>query len=189
MRVPRWALYVIGVVPIAAIFGLLIYGVLRDDANPGGLSVNSESGEARVVQDAPAPFTLPLYGGGELTLASLAGRIVVVDFWASWCVPCRIEAEVLEKVWRAYKDRGVVFVGINVWDRERDAREFIQRFGVTYPIGPDPKGAIAVEYGVTGIPEKFFIDARGRIARKLVGPMNEERLSRQLDRMLGGTSP
>ncbi len=81
---------------------------------------------------------------------------MVVDFWASWCVPCRQEAPLLEATWRAYRDQGVVFVGVNFQDEERAARRFLDEFGITFPNGPDPGSRIAIDYGVYGIPELFF---------------------------------
>ncbi len=187
MRVPRWVLIAVGVGPLAAIFALLIWGLaFSGGGNPGGLSVNSETGEVRVVKALPAEFSLTLFDGTQLALSDLLGRAVMLDFWASWCVPCRVEAETLEAVWRQYRDRNVVFVGIAVWDSESSARDFVRRFGTSYPVGTDPRGSIAVDYGVTGIPEKYFINTEGRIVRKLIGPMNEERLSRVLDQLLAG---
>jgi cytochrome c biogenesis protein CcmG/thiol:disulfide interchange protein DsbE len=184
MRVPRWALYAAAAVPIAALFALLIWAVTRDASGPGGLSTNNTSGEAAVVQTSPPGFTLPLYDGGTISLSDLRGKVVMLDFWASWCVPCRVEAPEVERTWQRYKDRGVVFIGIDTWDKEQDARDFIAQFQPTYPVGPDPRGSIAIDYGVTGIPEKYFIGRDGRIVRKLIGPMTVDRLSAVLDQLL-----
>ena len=173
---------------MAALFALLIWSLASSGASgPGNLSTNSETGEVRVVQELPADFSLTLFDGTQLSLSDLAGRPVMLDFWASWCGPCRIEAKTLESVWRQYRERGVAFVGISVWDQERSARDFVREFSISYPIGPDPKGSIAVDYGVTGIPEKYFIDRQGRIVKKLIGPMDETRLTAVLDELLAGS--
>ena len=185
MRVPRWALYVVGVLPLVALFGLLLWALLDDDAgSPGGLAVFDSSGEANVLRETPSDFTLLQFDGTTATLSEFLGRPIMVDFWGSWCVPCRREAATLEKVWREYADRGVVFIGVDVFDTDSRARSFIREFDITYPVGPDPKGRIAVEYGLTGVPEKYFIDRQGRIVRKLVGPLSEDRLTEILDQLL-----
>ncbi|MGH2370769.1 MAG: TlpA disulfide reductase family protein, partial [Chloroflexota bacterium] len=106
-------------------------------------------------------------------LADRRGRPVLVNFWASWCPPCREEAPRLERLWREYRERGVAVVGIDVWDTERDARRFLREAGVTYPNGPDPGGRIAMDFGVAGVPETVLIDGDGQIARKWIGPFTE----------------
>jgi len=134
---------------------------------------------------APAPdFTLSLLDGGELSLAEQRGLVVVVNFWASWCPPCRDEAPALERVWREYEDKGVVFVGVNVNDVTDNAMAFIEEFDITYPNGPDPYSRISRAYHVTGVPETFLIARDGRLAKWYRGPVTEAGLKAALEELL-----
>lgn len=133
----------------------------------------------------PAPdFSLTLYDGKNLRLADLRGKTVVLNFWASWCDPCREEAPALERVWKRYQERGVLFVGVDIWDSESDGRAFIKRFGLTYSNGPDPTGSIGKQYGVTGVPETFVIDKDGKVARKFIGAVTERQLAASIEDIL-----
>ena len=125
--------------------------------------------------------------GDRWRLSDRRGQVVLVDFWASWCAPCRQEADALNRVYADYAGRPVAFVGVNIWDTPAAAAAFLAEFGVGYPTGPDAAGAIILNYGVRGIPEKFFIDAGGRIRHKYVGPMPEDRLRATLDALLSET--
>jgi cytochrome c biogenesis protein CcmG/thiol:disulfide interchange protein DsbE len=111
--------------------------------------------------------------------------VVLVNFWASWCYPaCWNEAPRLQAAWERYREKGLVMVGIVYQDREPNAREFIRKHGKTYPNGVDPKSRIAIDYGVYGVPETFFIDREGRIAHKHVGEIPVETLTREIERLL-----
>jgi cytochrome c biogenesis protein CcmG, thiol:disulfide interchange protein DsbE len=129
-------------------------------------------------------FTLQLFSGQSLRLADLAGKPVLVNFWASWCPPCRDEAPLLELMWRAYRSRGVTFVAVDIWDSEQDASKFLKELAISYPIGPDPSGEISIDYGLTGIPETYFVDRQGQVRRKWIGPLTEEALRTFLDEIL-----
>ena len=119
----------------------------------------------------------------------LRGRVVVVNFWASWCVPaCYEEAPVLEQAWRDYKERGVTLVGINIQDKDEAARKFMSQFDFTFPNAMDPKGKVAVDYGVYGVPETFFIDKKGRIRERKVGAVNDETIRGHVERLLAEPS-
>ncbi|MDR5682507.1 MAG: redoxin domain-containing protein [Armatimonadota bacterium] len=130
----------------------------------------------------PAPaFVLPLFDGGVLSSGELRGNVVVVNFWASWCVPCRDEAPILQALWQSARRAGLVVVGVNVWDREADARAFMRHYGLTFPTGPDRDGRVAVAFGVRGIPETFVVDRAGRIVHRFAGPLDPARLREVLD--------
>ncbi len=149
------------------LLGLLGFGLVRQ-----GVSATLVP-----VRPRPAPdFSLTLFDGGRFDLSAQRGKVVVVNFWAAWCAPCRTEAPVLEAVWRRYRDRGVVVVGVNIWDNEASARAYIREFGLTFPNGPDPTGSVVVDYGVTGVPETYFISPDGTIRRKWNGPLTEASL-------------
>jgi len=163
------ALLVVGFV------GLLAFGFTRDPkAIPSPL-----------VGQAAAPFTLPLLEGGELRLADLRGKIVVVNFWASWCYPaCWNEAPRLEGAWRRHREHDVALVGVVYQDTEANARDFIRQHGKSYPNGLDQGSRIAIAYGVYGVPETFFIDGEGRIAHKHIGEISEAILEGEIQKVL-----
>lgn len=129
---------------------------------------------ARGLAPEAPPFVLPrLDRDGTLELAALRGEVVVLNFWASWCVPCRDEAPLLEAVWQRYRDRGVVVVGVNVQDLIPAAQRFLRETRTTYPVVRDRDNRIYRAYGLTGVPETFFIDRRGRIVRKFPGVVTD----------------
>ncbi len=138
-----------------------------------------------IAQQAPS-FTLPLFGGGTIRLENLRGKVVFLNFWASWCPPCRAEAKTLEAAWQRYKDREVVFLGIDIQDTEQDTRAFLKEFGITYLNARDASGEVAIEYGVWGIPETYFIDLKGRITYKQVGAHGWPIITAKLDEALHG---
>jgi len=126
---------------------------------------------------AAPDLQLTLFDGGTLRLTTLHSSVVVVNFWASWCVPCRNEAPALERVWVSDRDRGATFVGVDIQDTDPAAQAFIQEFGITYPNGPDNTTRIATDYRVTGIPVTLVVDRAGRFARRWVGELNEQQLA------------
>ena len=136
-------------------------------------------------QPAPA-FNLLLFEGGTIRFEELKGKTVLINFWASWCPPCRAEAPALEAAWKTFKEGNVVFVGVNIQDKEEDARAFIKEFDITYRNGWDSTGRVAVNYGVWGIPETFFLDREGRITFKHVGALSMPVITAKLDQAVRG---
>lgn len=135
--------------------------------------------------DRPAPaFSLTTFTGGPLALESYRGQVVVLNFWASWCYPaCYDEAPVLEEGWRDWRARGVVVIGVDIQDTEEKARKFITDFGLTFPNAPDTRGTVAIDYGVYGVPETFFIDRRGHIRQKHVGAVTRQVFRTTVERL------
>lgn len=150
--------------------------------------VTGMSGFTRVQETAPG-FTLRLFDGEELTLSDLADRPVVINFWASWCGPCREEAVGLERTWRTYRDDGVMFVGVDIQDAEEDALEYLAEFNVTYPNGPDLDGKITVDYGVVGLPVTFFVSKEGIVERRWVGAVPESQVVTGVQALIAGEVP
>jgi len=159
---------------VIALVGVLLYGFVNKGTQAGSM-----------LDGKPAPdFTLNLFDGRSITLSDLKGKPVLINFWASWCGPCRDEAPVLERGWRAYKDKGVIFIGVDVRDEEKAALAFIKEFNITYPNGPDTTNRISINYGVTGVPESFFVNRDGVVIRRHVGATNEQQLKRYIEEIL-----
>jgi cytochrome c biogenesis protein CcmG/thiol:disulfide interchange protein DsbE len=161
-------------VAVAAVLGLLALLLWKLTlGGPGGAAAELGEGKSPEAPD----FTLERLDstGGELTLSSLRGKAVVLNFWASWCIPCKDEAPLLEEAWQENRKRGLVVVGVDSQDFREDARKFMKRFGVTYPIVYDGKGSTLGRYGVTGFPETFFVGRDGRLVGKhIVGGLDAE---------------
>jgi len=130
-------------------------------------------------------FGLTTFDNQTISLAELRGQVVVVNFWASWCIPCEDEAAELESTWRRYRDQGVIIIGVDYVDTETEALAFLQRFGVTYPNGPDLGTKISQAFRIQGVPETYVVDQRGTLAYVKIGPTTEEELRSVIDPLLG----
>jgi cytochrome c biogenesis protein CcmG/thiol:disulfide interchange protein DsbE len=172
---------VLAVGVVVALLGLLVWKLATEE----GSGVAQALEEGKVV--AAPNFELPrLDRDGELRLSSLRGKAVVVNFWASWCEPCKEEAPVLEAAWRKYRSRGLVVVGIDAQDFERDARRFMRKYGMTYPVVHDGPGETLGDFGLTGFPETFFVDRRGRlVGQRVAGAIDRETLDENIELALG----
>ena len=137
-------------------------------------SVTGLSGATRIGRPAPQ-FVLKLFDGAEVELSQFDGP-VVVNFWASWCAPCREEALGLERTFQRFREDSVGFIGVDVQDSEESAIAYLQEFDVTYPNGMDTDGTITVDYGVVGLPVTFFIGTNGIIERRWVGSIPESQI-------------
>jgi cytochrome c biogenesis protein CcmG/thiol:disulfide interchange protein DsbE len=137
-------------------------------------------------------FTLPLFSGyeldgkGEVHLKDLHGKVVVINFWASWCKPCEQEAAELQQAWTEYEPFGeVVFLGVDYVDTEPEARVYLKKFGITYPNGPDLATRISQYFRTKGVPETYFIDKNGVLWYVQIGPFTSiEQIRAQIDPLL-----
>lgn len=171
-----------GVLAIAGVIALLVVGLLAsrtDTAISDALAV----GEAYEAPD----FSLPVLANGaaigrkdgqRLTLSRLRGRPVVLNFWASWCDPCKREAARLKSAWRRHRRSGLVMLGLDVQDLSSNAMTFIREHGQTYPSVRDKSDDAYRAYGLTGVPETFFIDRQGMVRARVVGEIFDRQLER-----------
>ena len=179
----RRLLIVAALVPAAMLLGLLGWAITAPETGPRGgsnLGFSSLDLEGREAPD----FALQDLDGQTVLLSDHRGKVVMVDFWASWCPSCRQEASHLVELYEEYQPRGVEFVGVAIWDYPDDLRSYIDEFGVQYANALDRKGTVAIDYGVVATPEKFFIDREGNIVRKFVGPTSPDLIRQQLDQLL-----
>ncbi len=171
----RW----LAVPAIVAVFGFSI--VLAK-----GLHQPQFAPSALIGRSAPAFNLKSIDSGPAVDLARFDGQVVVVNFWASWCVPCREEASTLEQFARRNAGTGVQLIGLLYSDTPTNAREFRDEFGLTYPLVDDPNGSTAIDYGVRGVPETFVIGPDGRVMARLIGAVEPNTLDDVVQRVLAG---
>jgi cytochrome c biogenesis protein CcmG/thiol:disulfide interchange protein DsbE len=141
--------------------------------------------------DGTAPdYEMQFFNGYEwenqpiANLSEFEGKVVVLNFWASWCVECLLEAELLEQKWQEYADQDVVFLGVAYVDVEPKSIAYLEQFNITYPNAPDLRSTISSEYEITGVPETFFINKEGEITHIQIGPVNDTMLTTLIEQML-----
>lgn len=156
------------VVAVVAAVGLLVYGLVS-------------KGNSEIAVGDPAPQTMldKLEGGGEESLANYRGRWVMVNFWASWCVPCRQEAKALNQLQEERGGPRFTVLGVDSNDLSPDAKAFVKRYGVSYPQLRDGNGDLAHEFGTTGVPESYLFDPQGKLKVPWRGPVDERILKEQ----------
>jgi cytochrome c biogenesis protein CcmG, thiol:disulfide interchange protein DsbE len=142
---------------VAGLLGLLVWKVAKNNSGAAGALAKGEH------PSAPAFALQRLDGSGPLSMADLRGKAVVINFWASWCVPCKGEAPALQSTYERYRKQGLVVLGVDLEDFKQDAQRFAKRYGLTYPIVRDTKKVTIGRWGVTGYPETFFVDRQGRL--------------------------
>jgi cytochrome c biogenesis protein CcmG, thiol:disulfide interchange protein DsbE len=185
LHVGRWVTIALAVAFVA----LLAYGLQSkgtddriDEALASGRAATAPSFSLEVLERGSLPPGIgrrlgPALADARLSLAELRGTPVVLNLWASWCRPCREEAGRLQQGWRAFGPRGVLFLGLDIQDVRDDGHAFIRAHGTTYPSVREPGREIANDYGATGIPETYFIDADGRVVAHVIGVVSEGQLS------------
>ena len=196
-RVPARVLVVVAA---AALLALLPYGVLTqpadttiDDALSRGEAIPAPAFELDVLSGPGAGAegqAAAAFAGaardGRVALEELRGRPVVLNVWASWCEPCREEAPLLQGAWSRADGPGVLFLGADVRDATRDARAFIEEFALTYPNVRDPEGQVLTDFGLSGLPETFFISADGDIVGHVIGALSARQLAQGVEAAVSG---
>ncbi len=172
-RRPLWG-HLLAWVVLFLLLAILALGLIR-----------SQQGPVRIGQQAP-DFTLTSFQGEQYRLSDLRGKVVVLNFWASWCKPCEQEAADMQSAWEAYQPGGqVVFLGVDYVDTEPEARAYLAKFGITYPNGPDLRTTISQAFRIRGVPETYFIDRQGKLAFMQIGPFSSRSaITTVLERLL-----
>jgi cytochrome c biogenesis protein CcmG/thiol:disulfide interchange protein DsbE len=160
---------------LLGLLGLLGWGLIK---------VNSGQVDSGMAPD----FTLIGFNDETITLSKLRGQVVIINFWASWCPPCREEAAYLEATWRKYKDRGVVFIGVDYVDTENEALAYIEEFDITYFNGHDIGTRISQAYRMAGVPETYFVAKNGELRGVKIGPLVMPELDQRIEELLAEPS-
>lgn len=161
---------------LLALLGLFGWGLVKAQSGP------RESGMA-------PDFSITGFDDRTFTLSQARGQVVIVNFWASWCPPCREEAAYLEQTWRKYEDKGVIFVGVDWVDTEKEALAYIKEFDITYINGPDIGTRAAQAYNIQGVPETFFVAKNGELRGVHIGPLQSPQLDEKIEELLAEKYP
>ena len=168
---------------VLALFAVLAYGLANRSTATG------RSGMTRIGKPAPELTMRLLDDNGEFRLSDHKGVPLVINFWASWCPPCRQESPGFERQWRRYGDTGIQFVGVDIQDDVRDAQAYVREFGLTFPNGIDPDGRITIDYGVIGLPVTFFVGSSGIVEGRWVGAIPEDKLEEWVKTLVAVSAP
>jgi cytochrome c biogenesis protein CcmG/thiol:disulfide interchange protein DsbE len=165
-------------VAVVALLVVLLGWRVAQQEEGRGLDDAVAGGEQPTAPD----FTLEaLDGDGTISLSDYRGKAVVLNFWASWCGPCKTEAPLLQSAWERYRDRGLVVLGVDAQDFKTDGRRFAERYGLTYPIAHDQDGVTLGRYGYSAFPETWFVDRQGRlVGEHIQGEFSEEQLEENI---------
>lgn len=143
------------------------------------------SGKSQAQEDHPEiDFSVKDLSGATISLSSLRGKVVLVNFWATWCSPCKEEMPLLQAYYDAHKEDDFVLVGVNVSDDVEDAQAFIDQYGYTFPIWSDPPGNVLIQLNMNGLPASLVIDAQGRLIKRWIGPLAQEDLENVVSPLL-----
>jgi cytochrome c biogenesis protein CcmG/thiol:disulfide interchange protein DsbE len=160
-RLPFWV-FVLAFAVLCSFLVLILLGLNRTMAGP-----------ITIGQHVP-PITLTTFDGKNLVTTQMTGKVIVINFWASWCQPCATEAADLQKAWQQYQENGqVVFLGVDYVDTPPEAKAYISQFNITYPNGPDLGTRISQTFHISGVPETYIIDRTGKLAYKEIGPFSD----------------
>lgn len=184
-----WLIILAGVLTVGVVAGVLV-ALLGNGSKSGGTTRPAEVRGAGAAVGSPAPdFRLPaLNGQGDVSLADFRGRPVIVNFWASWCNPCRKEFPLLKQALRDHSKQRLAVVGVTYQDIPSDSRTFANRQRATWPQGVDDGGVLASAYGVRAIPQSFFVRPDGTIAARVFGVTTQSALADPLAKLLGNAS-
>ena len=138
----------------------------------------SRSGQELINKTAPGFNSVDIFSNQVALSDYIGNRVVVLNFWASWCPPCREETPGMERIWTKYRDNGLLLVGINVQDSVEDAEAYVDEFQITFPIILDRDGSTSINYGVTGLPVSFLLNSEGIIVDRWVGAIGEAQLEK-----------
>ena len=179
----KGALIGLGVVVLAVV---VMFGfALAPRYQTASASVAGQQLSADPVGQMAPEFSGQLVDGtGSLALSSLRGKTVVVNFWASWCSTCKIEAQVVSDVEKKWRDKGVVFLGVDSHDTNAGAHTYIQKYGIDFQSVQDPESAIGAQYDVTGLPETYFVDTKGKIVEKYMSAIDAATLDTMIAKAL-----
>lgn len=143
-----------------------------------------QSSLGQVRSGKPPDFTLTTFSGQTYTLSEFKGQIVIINFWASWCDPCQAEAADLEMLWRNYKDKGVLLLGVGYADTDKEALTYLSTWNITYPNGPDVGTRISQSYRIRGVPETYIVTQDGILSKSYIGPISYENIETVLETLL-----
>lgn len=141
----------------------------------------SPTGEVDPGIERVAPFSLPTIDGERFAIEDYASGPVFIYFWASWCAPCAREAPLIQALWAEYEPQGYTFLGINILDSDRGARDFVEFYGITFPMLIDGEGDVYFDFGVNGVPEAYFVAPGLEIQRKYIGELRESDFREMLE--------
>lgn len=174
--------------PRLAVGSLLVYGLVLAFLGLLGWGLINANKGPRDSGAAP-DFTLLSFDGDSITLSEMRGQVVIINFWASWCPPCREEAAYLEATWRKYRNQGVVFIGVDYVDTEAEALAYIDEFEITYFNGADIGTRISHSYRIQGVPETYYVARNGELRGLKIGPLFPPELEQQIETLLAEPPP